>query len=154
MSKNVTDRFWEKVDRCGEDECWEWRAGVDGKGYAAFSLTHENQIGGHVYSYLIHNGKIGDSWVCHKCDNPKCVNPRHLFLGNALDNNRDMVRKGRNRYLKGEEHPSSRLTENDVLNIRSEYAKGGVTMFVLADKYKISFQHVSDIVNKRKWAWL
>lgn len=91
-------RFWAKVDRT--DDCWTWTAATTGSGYGRFG--HQNARGGwvaaHRFAYELANGPIPDGmFVCHKCDNPPCVNPSHLFLGTHQDNMRDMDAKGRRR---------------------------------------------------------
>lgn len=89
-------RFWLQVDRWSGD-CWTWQAAQSDTGYGIFWKAAEKRlVGAHRYSYELHHGPIGDGlFVCHRCDNPSCVRPDHLFLGTALDNSRDMYEKGR-----------------------------------------------------------
>jgi hypothetical protein len=107
------------------------------------------------------NGPIPDGLlVCHKCDNPACVNVEHLFLGTHKDNMEDMVRKGRwnvggkQRGSKGEKHGQAKLTDAQVMEIRRLYAFGGITCKELAVRYGIVQGIVSAIVNHKTWRHL
>ena len=94
------NRFWSKVDIKGPDDCWEWQASKKQTGYGAFSFNGKNW-GAHRFSYFLEHGEFDQTLdVCHTCDNPPCVNPKHLWLGTASDNLSDMGRKGRHRMQK------------------------------------------------------
>lgn len=105
----------------------------------------------HRVSWIIYFGKIPyNLHVLHHCDNPLCVNPNHLWLGTQKDNNEDMMNKGRNRQLSGEEHPMAILTEKDILQIRGLY-NDGYSMGMIAPIFNITKTNVSRIVNGHIW---
>ncbi len=100
VSSKVIDRFFRHVDKCGP--CWVWTASRiecrNTKTYGQFCISHNEHILAHRFSWQIHFGPIPDNlFVCHKCDNPICVNPGHLFLGTHSDNMLDMKSKHRGR---------------------------------------------------------
>lgn len=91
----MEDRFWSRVDKSGE--CWEWTGATTGPGYGVIRAPRNGPlISTHRYSFVLHYGPISDqTFVCHHCDNRKCVRPDHLFAGDNTANVRDMVAKGR-----------------------------------------------------------
>jgi hypothetical protein len=92
---SIATRFADKIKFAAKDDCWEWQAGKRPNGYGQFRVEHRNLLP-HRVSWQAFNGPIPDGMcVLHKCDNPGCVNPNHLFLGTHQDNTRDMMRKGR-----------------------------------------------------------
>ena len=148
--KTLKERFWEKVDKSGN--CWEWKAALTTKGYGYFYykgvLTNAHRV-----SYEIANGLIPEEMcVCHTCDNRKCVNPKHLWLGTIADNNKDMVDKGRsiNSGAKGSLNGNSKLTRQDIVDIRLQKERG-VAVSSLAMSYGISRQHVHRISKRKRW---
>lgn len=88
-------RFWQRVDRRSSDECWEWNRGRTKAGYGTLDIMYK-KIYSHRLSWMIHFGEIPEHLeVCHKCDNPPCCNPNHLFLGTHKENLQDAVKKNR-----------------------------------------------------------
>lgn len=148
--KTFEERFWEKVDRRGPDECWNWLGSKNGKGYGSF-YANGKMNKAHVISYEMNVGPIHDGlFVCHKCDNPPCVNPNHLFLGTNQDNIKDMFAKGRFPDHKGENHPGAKLTEHDVLEIR-RLRESGYSMNKLAKMFSVDVTNINLIVKRRHW---
>lgn len=122
--KTLAERFWPKVKKRGPEECWEWAAYIDPQGYGRVRCDGETRLA-HRVSYELHKGPIPDGmFACHHCDNRKCVNPKHLFVGRAIDNVRDMHRKGRQAPTsitarRGEAHGMCKLSPEEVVEIRS-----------------------------------
>ena len=154
--KNIKN-FWKKVDKKGEFECWEWIACKDKNGYGLFGVD-KKLYKSHRISWILENGEIpkDDSfnktlYVLHKCDNPGCVNPNHLFLGTNKDNMIDMVKKGRNYISSGEKNGMSKKIEQEVLEIRQKYLTGLYTQKELSEEYSISRAQIQRIVNNKQW---
>lgn len=114
-------RFWEKV-RMGPS-CWEWLGATAGRGYGVVLGSNRRQIYAHRASWALAHGEIPPGLsVCHKCDNPICVRPDHLFLGDSAANHADMVAKGRSTY--GDRHGGARLSSREAAEIRERRAVG------------------------------
>lgn len=144
------DRFWEKVDKSkGDDKCWIWIAGLDSRGYGQFWLDGIDRKA-HRISYILKNGDIPDDLiVCHHCDNPSCVNPNHLFLGTHQDNATDRDQKGRG--ASGECSGMSKLTWEQVREIRKRYIPRIVSQPKLAKEYGVTHTLIGYIVRNEIW---
>lgn len=152
----LADRFWEKVDRRGEDDCWPWGGKTTTAGYGQISRGRnaDGLVYAHRLSYEMAKGPIPDGLVIrHRCDNRVCVNPRHLDVGTYADNSRDCVERGRTAKHQGEAHPQAKVTEADVLEIR-RLVSSGVSQGAVAARFGMSQQGVSNIVTRRNWSHL
>ena len=164
-----------------ESGCWLWTASKSKKGYGALRVKGKNKIASRL-SWEIHNGPIPEGLqVLHDCDNSKCVNPNHLFLGTNEDNHKDKLRKGRQakgersgprlhpermrrgdnhpcrqhpeRMAHGENHVCAKLTDNEVKDIRRRCVNGEYQDKVAAD-YGLNQSTVSNIVRRKTWKHL
>ena len=147
----VVDRFWACTDVRGADECWEWQGPLTRGGYGRLFLgTYGRYQTTHRFSWELAKGPIPDGGhVCHTCDNRRCVNPAHLFLGTNRDNIADKVRKGR--QARGERMGSAKLTEPQVVEIRKRWSYENARIVDLAREYGVSPSTVSHIVHGRIW---
>ena len=146
----VIKRFETKFEK--SDGCWEWKAYINCDGYGQYG-NGGRMHGAHRISYRIYNGEIPHGmYVCHHCDNPRCVNPEHLFLGTQADNMHDCSVKGRKSPSGsvGERHGMSKLSASQVIEIR-ERNSNGERGSELADEYGMSRSAISLIVNRHIW---
>lgn len=157
--------FWSKVNVLGENECWEWTAWKDKDGYGRLGLGNLKPYA-HRVAWFLTNGQIPlGKLVLHKCDNPPCANPRHLFTGTNKDNLIDAAKKGRTASgdkngsrlhpeklnpARGESHWLSKLTKQDILCIRKRYFEGE-TQESISEGFGITRAYVSEIVNRKRW---
>jgi hypothetical protein len=131
------------------NECWDWRKSTNSKGYGQIRINGQT-LQAHRIAYELATGSsVGSLNVCHSCDNRRCVNPKHLWLGTLGDNNADRHSKRRSRggSNKGSRNPLSKLTEDDIRVIRSLPG----THFELADRFGVSFQTISNIRLRHTW---
>lgn len=130
--KTIEERFWERVDKRGPDECWPWTGYDNGYGYGVLTtqvLNSRRKVGAHRFSYELHNGPIPDGLdILHKCDNPPCCNPAHLFAGTHMDNMTDMYSKGRRKPAKGERISRALFSNAQVREFRQAFAAGSYTV--------------------------
>lgn len=148
--------FWDNVKTGRAEDCWEWLRSGNGRGYG---LYWNSKTGARVYahrmSYELARGVIPDGQqVLHKCDNPRCVNPNHLFLGTHTDNMRDMFRKGRRKTNKtrGERHPLAVFTNITAQKVRQLYSDENVTQVELAKFFGVSQSTISRVICHQSYA--
>lgn len=155
----LAERFWAKVDRRGPQECWVWTASPGVERYGRFSINNKGHPPSRV-SWMLHFGPIPDGmFVCHHCDNTRCVNPAHLFLGTNADNVADMIRKGRGRgpppwngRRAGAKNQNAKLTEEAVRTIRA--LSKSVRRSELAKRYGVCKATIDHLLTGRTWSSL
>ncbi len=145
MANNV-DQFWNRVQKT--DGCWEWLGCVDKDGYGRFQINGVKWKT-HRFSYELHKGPIGNLCVCHSCDNTKCVNPDHLWLGTTQDNTKDRQIKGRHKINPaiGESNGSSKFNNQQIEFIRIS----GLTGQDLSKLFNVSDNTIYAIRNRKTW---
>lgn len=150
---DVAKRLWRRVTKTpNEWDCWEWQGAKNDRGYGVLGMDNR-VVYAHRLSWELRFGPIPEGLeICHHCDNPICVNPRHLFLGTHVNNMFDRSVKGRT--ARGSSLPFAKLNEADIELIREEYAKGRLRQYQLAEKYGVCQPHISDIVNNKRWKHL
>lgn len=171
---NISDinRFWSKVAFTANPNCcWEWTGGVlkQEKPYGIFSLASKRYFNTKAYSshrmayYLHYKKDPAELCVLHTCDNPRCVNPAHLFLGTNDDNVADKMLKGRHKavpigYKRKEEEKrpgslnnAAKLTEEKVLTIRELYKNEGLSKYRLSKMYDVSEKVIYNVIERKSW---
>lgn len=154
MGASLAKRYWAKVDK--RDGCWGWLGARSHFGYGMIRPDdwRRSMIHAHRASWEIHFGPVPSGLhVLHRCDNPPCTNPDHLFVGTDADNAADKKAKGRARAPSGEAHRLAKLTEADVREIksvlRSELRPGLIAE--LARRYGVTWENVKSIATGRTW---
>lgn len=137
-----------------KEGCWAWKSSPS-KPYGSLQYGGKyTSIGAHRASYILHIGDIPEGmFVCHTCDNRRCTNPAHLFIGTPTDNVRDMYKKERNRICKGEEAGASKLKENQVREIK-ELLNNKITLQKISDRYGVDIITIFDIKHNKTWKHL
>ena len=155
VKRSLQERFSSKFVM-NEVGCWEWTANKNWKGYGKIDDENGRKVYAHRVAYELQFGAIPDGMhVCHRCDNPGCVRPDHLFLGTPTDNMADKYAKGRdNRIGKtgatGESHGRSKLTEADVLAIRADRRSS----YKIAEERGLSQSGVHSAKSGKTWRHL
>lgn len=157
--KDPIEAFWSKVDKSGD--CWIWTGSCAKNGYGTYGYQRVNWSA-HRLAWTLVNGPIPDGMdLCHTCDIKypagdisyrRCVRPDHMFIGTRLANVQDMIEK--DRHARGERLPQSRLTDSQVIAIRTAYMDGEATVGELRRKYGVTHATILHIVRAESWRHL
>ena len=143
------EHFWAQVKILGPDDCWEWQGGKSRKGYG-HARFDDHTVAAHRVAWILTHGPIPESLqVLHKCDNPPCCNPAHLFLGTNADNMADKIAK--NRQPHGTKIPLAKLNEQQVIEARQCYAEGGISIAALAREYGVNRITMKNALQRHTW---
>lgn len=167
MGRSAEEMFWEKTIPEPNTGCWLWMGHVDKDGYGLYGNRDKSHSGRRAprLAWAFTYGAAPDGlFVCHRCDNPACVNPGHLFLGTPADNMADRDAKNRHatgdrngsrrypeRRPRGERQGKAKLTADIVTAMRRRYASGGISLMALAREYGVSDTAVFSACARRTW---
>lgn len=160
MSKKQTEgSFWAKVKVKDVDKCWDWSGACNSTGYGNVTWHGKVYTAHRVAAWLsglvkepsAPKNKQAKGYVLHKCDNRKCCNPNHLFIGNYTDNQKDAYTKNRRVQPRGEKHTNAKLTQKEVGHIRKMYKNKWFTQTELAKEYGVSQRVISLVVRKESY---
>lgn len=147
-------RFWSKVKIGTQSECWPWIGGGFRNGYGSVTYLAKKRIA-HRLAYFFTYGPFNQSLdCCHKCDNPSCCNPNHLFLGSAKENMADCLKKGRCKRASGVNNGKSKLTKEQAMEILSDLQCSRAHRKELADKFGVTYSCICHVIYGDTWSWL
>lgn len=148
------DVLLQKFEKYTEDQpngCKDWTAGKTSDGYGTINFNNKSLLAHRVAVELFLGLSPAGMMVCHKCDNPACVNPQHLFLGSQKDNMKDMRMKGRRKGINCREmNGRAKLTMSAAQEIRHK-REGGYTLKQLATEYGVAFSTISRVSRQENW---
>jgi hypothetical protein len=148
-STNLADKFWPKVDKAGEAECWEWKGRSNHAGYGTLTWSRKSLLAHRVAFLLTHGPFPQELLILHSCDNRPCCNPRHLRVGTHQDNAKDMVE--RDRQSKCEHRPNAKLT-NDLVPKIFDARDEGLSHSQIGRKFGISTSQVTRVLQGNSWS--
>jgi len=145
------ERFWGQVRVLNSETCWPWTGLKNKRGYGRFFFKNTDFVT-HRISYFLSFGSLPPLLVCHKCDNPRCVNPEHLFLATSPENTYDRNKKQRD--ARGEGHGMHKLSEAQVQEIRRLRFKQKMSTPKIAKLFQVTTTNIFWIVNGQSWKHL
>ncbi len=151
MRRDIAERFWEKVVK--SDGCWMWSGATSTRGYGRFAVSVQDKSAeAHRMSWMLTHGSVPPGQcVLHRCDTPPCVRPDHLFIGTKRDNAIDRQQKGRSASQIGFNNANAKVSESDVIDIRT-LAALGATAKALAEAFSIDPTNVRHILRRATWS--
>lgn len=153
MQRPIEQRLWPRL-KIVDTGCWEWLGPRDQDGYGCLDFRRGfsgREQRAHRIAWILNFGEIPEGkWILHRCDNPPCCNPLHLFIGDCVSNVKDKIAKGRDRYAHGEQAPNAFLKTEQVLEIRRLYAEN-IKQREIARRFNVNFKLVHKIVHRLRW---
>jgi ribosomal protein S27AE len=152
LLRTVDERFWEKVDKRGPDECWPWLAKAKNHGdYGILRVAGRNYVATHISWMIAHGRRVPKGKIVrHKCDNPKCVNPAHLQLGTARQNMQDCIDRGRFRP-RGCRNPEERLRRDQIIAVALLYRERTFGYHRISKVLKVSPYEIRNTIRQKTW---
>jgi len=149
----IQQRFAEKVVLIPFSDCHFWTGSTKKFGHGALSSGNNTWVFAHRFSYEMKNGPVPEGkFVLHHCDNPACVNPEHLYVGDKKDNAKDRENRNRGNHASGVSHGRSKLSASQVRDIRDEFDTGKYSFRQLGKIYGVDGKSIADIVDYRNWS--
>lgn len=153
VARPINDRIMECLDVRSDYECWEWVCGRHQQGYGIIQIDDKKKKAHRVVYEMIVGPIPPGMKLLHKCDNPPCCNPNHLFLGTQADNIRDCESKGRSihKAINGSRNGMAKLNEEDIVTIRRLYADGAFSQYHIASNFGVSQTIIHRVVTNKAW---
>jgi hypothetical protein len=151
FDSGFADHFWNRVAVGAPAHCWPWRGSLNSDGYGQITVGGKYWTASRLALSLAYGTDVSDALACHRCDNPACCNPCHLYSGTKSDNERDKVARGRHNPACGERNHFARLTTNQVANIRRLF-KQGMSNVAIGKMLGVHHSTISKIRTGQSWA--
>jgi predicted XRE-type DNA-binding protein len=149
--ESIRERFWSGVDIRSDDECWNWIRSIGSAGSGVFTIRRKN-ISAYKMAWELTYGDVPEGKIlCHICDNRKCCNPNHLYVGTHKENAEDRKNRGRNGDQRGEKSKHNKLSEGQVIEIIKLLKYTDLSQYKIADMFDISRSTVLAIHMNENW---